>query len=128
MGALRFILLFLILLSLFLVGCTTYPFTGKAVTKEASLEVLSEEVLEEVITKNLLVRDGEFVPNTVVVKKGDMVRLILLNQGPHEHSFILDELDISKTLPLGTSTEVIFTAEKQGVFEFYSDEATKGRL
>ncbi len=61
----------------------------------------------------------KFLPQTVVVNKGDKVQLIINNTDEMDHGFAIDALGINKPIkPLETVT-IEFTADTAGVFEFY---------
>ena len=59
----------------------------------------------------------EFTPNTVTVKKGDHVRL-LITALDHAHGFKIDAFHIDKKLPKGEEVTVEFTADRAGTFPF----------
>jgi len=59
----------------------------------------------------------EFNPGSLRVKKGEKVRLVMVALD-HDHGFRLDEFDVNKKIPNGTTTVVEFTADKAGTFQF----------
>lgn len=68
-----------------------------------------------------------WLPSTIVVKKGDKVRLTLKNMivGDADkpdtliHGFAIDEMSLAKVVKNGEETVVEFTADKAGVFRMY---------
>src|SRR5215467_2654644 len=55
-------------------------------------------------------------PTTLVVKKGDTVKLKLINKLEQEHGYRITEFKIEKVVQGGQSDTVEFTADKAGVF------------
>jgi cytochrome c oxidase subunit 2 len=62
-------------------------------------------------------RKYEFSPGSLRVKKGEQVRLVM-TAVDHEHGFKLDDFNINKKIPQGTTAIVEFTADKAGTFQF----------
>jgi len=68
-----------------------------------------------------------WLPSTIIVKKGDKVKLTLKNQIPGEarkpetlvHGFAIDEFDALKVVKVGEDVVVEFTASKTGLFRMY---------
>lgn len=80
-----------------------------------------ETTLEESGVREIEVEAGSFYfnPNTITVKKGETVRIIL-NSVSMQHDFVIDELNVkSEVIPAGESTTVEFTADTVGEFEYY---------
>ncbi len=60
-----------------------------------------------------------YKPNVINVKVGDKVKVVV-NSVDMMHDFVIDELKVKSTVAKsGTSTEVEFTADKVGNYEFY---------
>ena len=59
----------------------------------------------------------EFTPDSIHVKKGEHVRL-LITAVHHDHGFKLGAFDIQQELKKGETTTVEFTADKAGTFRF----------
>ena len=62
-------------------------------------------------------RKYEFSPGSLRVKKGEQVRLVM-TAVDHDHGFKLDDFNINKKIPQGTTAIVEFTADKAGTFQF----------
>lgn len=62
-------------------------------------------------------RKYKFEPNTITVKKGQQVKLII-TAVDHDHGFKLDDFNINQRLKKGDPTTVEFTADKAGTFPF----------
>jgi cytochrome c oxidase subunit 2 len=62
-------------------------------------------------------RKYEFSPGSLRVKKGEQVRLVMTSVD-HDHGFKLDDFNINKKIPQGTTVIVEFTADKAGTFQF----------
>ncbi len=71
--------------------------------------------------KEFVVSGGEFYyePSTLMVKKGDTVRIVFKNADGF-HDFVIDELGVAtKKINDGQTDIVEFTADKVGSFEYY---------
>src|SRR3989344_1998791 len=71
----------------------------------------------QIITINVVAKQFEFVPSTIVVKQGQTVRLVIENTDV-DHGFAIPELGVSQSLPAGQTTLVEFTADQVGTFSF----------
>lgn len=61
-----------------------------------------------------------FVPATLVVHKGDTVKIKVINNiksEPPQHGFAIADFKIEEVVNRGETKEVQFTADKAGVFE-----------
>lgn len=60
-----------------------------------------------------------FLPSTIVVQKGDKVKIKVLNNvksDPNQHGFALPDFDVEKVVTRGEPQEIEFTADKAGIF------------
>jgi plastocyanin len=64
-------------------------------------------------------KDASWTPATYVTTAGAKVVLNVSNSDPTQHNFTFGDLEISKNLPPGTSTQISFTAPKPGRYRFY---------
>lgn len=71
---------------------------------------------KEVIIK-MTAKKFEFSPSTITVKKGDRVRLQITSEDV-THGFSLPDFGVSMNLEPGKMTEVAFTPDKAGEFDF----------
>src|SRR5215831_19266419 len=62
-------------------------------------------------------RKYQFDPNTVTVKKGDHVKLVITALD-HDHGFRLEAFKINQRLKKGVPTTIEFTADQAGTFPF----------
>src|SRR3989338_7696128 len=63
-----------------------------------------------------------WVPGTLVAKKGDRVKLKLINRimtGPNTHGFAIDDFGVKVVVARETPQSVVFTADKAGLFPFH---------
>lgn len=60
-----------------------------------------------------------WLPSTLIVQKGEKVRLTLRNLATKEHGFSIDGLGVKEVVEAGASQEISLTAKKSGVFRFY---------
>ena len=84
--------------------------SGAAVAAERSFTVLNMEYEGSKV----------FVPSTLVVQKGDHVKIKVINNiksEPNQHGFAIPELNIEKGVTRGEPQEVEFTADRIGIFE-----------
>jgi len=61
----------------------------------------------------------KFYPQTVVVLKGDTVKIVLNNTDEMDHGFAIDAYGISQIVKAGQTITIDFVADKAGVFTFY---------
>lgn len=73
----------------------------------------------EVITIEVEAGSFYFKPTEIKVKKGDKVKIVLINKDGF-HDWVIDEFN-AKTAQVkaGEATEVEFVADKVGTFEYY---------
>jgi cytochrome c oxidase subunit 2 len=75
----------------------------------------------EVREIKMTARKYEFAPDTVTVKKGDHVKLIITALD-RDHGFKLEAFGINQKLIKGDPTTIEFTADKAGTFPFKCSE------
>ncbi len=60
----------------------------------------------------------QWLPGTIVAKKGDEVELTLINNVPSgDHGFFIPDFKITKVVKKGVKEVVKFKVDKEGVFE-----------
>lgn len=141
-------LIILLIITLFVVGCSSQPEQSSVVVTSQEQEVPSvkpalivEEkedpivTVEEVKTEekpteqplvmpsnvkdfSVVAKQWEFVPAEIIVNKGDQVRLKVTSQDV-THGFNIPEYKINKQLPNGEEVIIEFTADKTGTFIFF---------
>jgi nitrosocyanin len=60
-----------------------------------------------------------WIPSTIVAKKGDTVKLKLVNKLPNDHGYSIPGYNVAKVVPPEGPTgtvELSFTADKAGIF------------
>lgn len=76
-------------------------------------------ILGELKTVEIELTNFKFLPNEIIVNKGDTVQITLKNSGGL-HNFILEGYKIhTKSISSGESENITFVADKNGIFEFY---------
>jgi nitrosocyanin len=55
-------------------------------------------------------------PTTITVKKGDTVKLKLINKTEQEHGYRIVDFKVEKVVQGGQAETVEFTADKEGIF------------
>ena len=75
----------------------------------------SKTSLEKAISMEA--RSFSFSPNTIQARVGESTRIDITSVG--QHTFTIDELDVNVITPHGQITEVKFTPNKKGTFQFY---------
>ncbi len=64
--------------------------------------------------------DLEGVDNPdLVVKVGDVVRIVLASGDGMEHDFVIDELDVATEVTSGEEVSVTFTVTEAGTFQYF---------
>nr|NNM89646.1 hypothetical protein [Bacilli bacterium] len=65
-----------------------------------------------------------FLPDRIVVKRGESAHIIISNDDDEVHNFILPAFYIfTSPIPARKKTYVEFTPDKAGIFPFYSDHS-----
>lgn len=60
----------------------------------------------------------QWLPGTIIVKKGEVVELTLINDVPSGiHGFFIPDFKVRKEVKKGTKEVVSFTADKEGLFD-----------
>ncbi len=60
----------------------------------------------------------QWVPGTIIAKKGETVELTLINNAPSGvHGFFIPDFKVRKEILKGKKEVVTFTADKEGLFE-----------
>lgn len=86
---------------------------------------------QEMPSFNLLIRDGRFVPATLVVPANTKFRLRIKNEGPGAEEFESIELRKEKVLGPGASSFLIFQPLKPGTYKFFGEfhpDTAQGQL
>jgi plastocyanin len=97
--------------------------------KAASVPVVNQNAVTETSVSgtpnpnakefNVTATEFAFSPSTISVKKGDVVRINLLNNGTFSHNLTFANLNLgTKTIASGESDSLEFTADKTGSFGF----------
>jgi hypothetical protein len=86
---------------------------------------------QEMPSVDLLIRDGRFVPTTLVVPANTKFRLRIKNEGPGAEEFESIELRKEKVLGPGASSFLIFQPLKPGTYKFFGEfhpDTAQGQL
>jgi cytochrome c oxidase subunit 2 len=86
-----------------------------------ALGVLAQDTASGAGEVKLTARKYEFSPNTVRVKMGDHVKLVIMALD-RDHGFKIDAFRIDRKLPKGEAVTVDFTADRSGTFPFQCSE------
>jgi plastocyanin len=109
-------------------GCTsngTAPSGIPGVQQNTPVETLSSRPFKEV---QIEAQNFSFSPKTIEVRQGEEIHFQVNNKGGF-HSFAIPEYSIDEKTPEGQVTEIRWTADKKGTFEFncsVGDHASKG--
>ena len=60
-----------------------------------------------------------WLPSTIIVHKGDPVKLKLRNTSKVEHGFAMDELGVKEVIPPGETKEIAIQPGSKGVLRYY---------
>lgn len=77
---------------------------------------------EKIVTNEVTITGTEysFNPASIIVKKGESIKLTFVNAGSSPHNLLIGELNIkTKTVFPGKSDTIEFTAKETGIFSFY---------
>ncbi|OGM11546.1 hypothetical protein A2W13_02310 [Candidatus Woesebacteria bacterium RBG_16_36_11] len=88
---------------------------------EANISGVESNIPNETVS-TITVEGGNyyFNPNEIRVKKGEPVRIILNSVDGIAHNLVIDEFNVtSETISSDETTQVEFTPDKTGTFEFY---------
>lgn len=87
--------------------------------QKAELKAGAAEHSPASLTFNVTGGSFYFSPNEIKVKQGDKVKINFTNAGGF-HNLILETFGVqTKTVKIGESDSIEFTADKKGTFEFY---------
>lgn len=95
--------------------------TGVLVFLNLSVHATSIPNQEEFIEFKISAKQFEFNPKTIIVRKGQRVRLLITPEDK-DHGFAIKELGIDEVLPAGKTTSIEFVATKSGHFKFFCSE------
>jgi heme/copper-type cytochrome/quinol oxidase subunit 2 len=87
----------------------------------AALGVLAQDITSGAGAIRMTATKYAFSPNTVRVKKGGHVRLVITALD-RDHGFKLDAFQIDQKLPKGEAVTIDFTADRSGTFPFQCSE------
>lgn len=84
-----------------------------------NVEITVHAVMHTVVDENTTMEFHTWIPNTIVIHKGDTVKLTVINDDDHIHGFGIPDFGID-TGPIqpGQSKTIEFVATKVGTFEF----------
>ncbi|RMF56227.1 hypothetical protein D6745_00005, partial [Candidatus Woesearchaeota archaeon] len=101
----------------------------KTTKEERVIGNKTQESAGETVSFNIEAEKYLFSPRTITVKEGDRVKLHLKSKDI-EHTFELEEYNISEIIPADDEITVDFVADKKGEFVFRSKthKAMKGKL
>jgi cytochrome c oxidase subunit II len=66
----------------------------------------------------IVARKSHYTPETIHVKKGEKVRLVVRSEDV-THGFAIDEFGIAREIPLGPPVVIEFTPDRAGSFSYY---------
>ena len=94
-----------VLLAIFTLSFVLFPTMSQAGARE--LTVVNIETPQAVKI---------WEPPTLVVKKGDVVKIKLINKLEQEHGYRIAEFKVEKVVQGGQADTVEFTADREGIF------------
>ena len=104
-----------LVLVFFLLRTPQTPLETTPPTETTPLENPSSQEVREI---NITAKQWSFEPETIRVKKGEMVRLNIKSLDV-THGFALPALGISEVLEPGKTTTVEFQATREGTYSFF---------
>lgn len=127
------VVLVLLAAGAYLVYAQLKPSTNKVITKNNTVDELMvensqsadnnaiEEGMDKSVVKtfNITASNYSFEPATLLVSKGDKIKIVL-NSTDSTHDWNLDEFNLKSGLVNASETkEIEFTADQSGTFEYY---------
>ncbi|MBI2383390.1 MAG: cupredoxin domain-containing protein [Gammaproteobacteria bacterium] len=86
---------------------------------------------QDVVERELVIRDGRFQPELIEVPAGRRIRLVVRNEGPGPEEFEIPDLRKEVVLNQGTTRRAVLAPLRPGEYpflgEFHPDTA-RGRL
>tara|TARA_Y100000310_G_scaffold345665_1_gene467990 strand:- start:41138 stop:41566 length:429 start_codon:yes stop_codon:yes gene_type:complete len=115
------------ILSLFLISACTQVETSSQLEKTIVIDT-NDEVMEksnEVMEKkssvkefNIVAKKWDFNPSTIIVNKGDTVKLNIESIDV-AHGIVILDFGVNEKLEPGKTTNIEFIADKEGIFSFF---------
>ena len=115
------------ILSLFLISACTQVETSSQLEKTIVIDT-NDEVMEksnEVMEKkssvkefNIVAKKWDFNPSTIIVNKGDTVKLNIESIDV-AHGIVILDFGVNEKLEPGKTTNIEFIADKEGTFSFF---------
>src|ERR1700751_1611722 len=102
---------------------------GLTILSAASARTLAQEAkdagtpMRGVHEIQVTLRKYEFSPGSLHVRKGERVKLVMAATD-HDHGFKLDDFNINRKIPKGTTIVVEFTADKLALSNFVARMST----
>lgn len=106
-------------LGLLLVGTAQAKDAKFTVVINAYDTTIPELKVEGVTVTNIRAFNVLNEPETLVVKKGDSVKITINNKSPISEGFSIDEYGIKEVIKAGESKTVTFKADKVGAFTIW---------
>ncbi|KXK35543.1 MULTISPECIES: nitrosocyanin [Nitrosomonas] len=75
--------------------------------------------VEGVTVKNIRAFNVLNEPETLVVKKGDAVKIVVENKSPISEGFSIDAFGVQEVIKAGETKTISFTADKAGAFTIW---------
>ncbi|CAD84054.1 MULTISPECIES: nitrosocyanin [Nitrosomonas] len=75
--------------------------------------------VEGVTVKNIRAFNVLNEPETLVVKKGDAVKVVVENKSPISEGFSIDAFGVQEVIKAGETKTISFTADKAGAFTIW---------
>ena len=109
------LLIIFILFSLAILGCSNQSEPASVSVEVSAPDTNNEQNIVEI---DVVAKKWEFTPNTITVKKGDLVKLSIESIDA-DHGIEISEFGVSQKLTPGEIEVVEFTADKTGSFSFF---------
>ena len=92
--------------------------------------VKAEEKFDRQFTVVAIESEGSkfWIPGTLIVKKGEKVKINLVNSiksEPNTHGYAIDAFGVKEVIARGEPKTVSFTADKSGIFTIYCQQHPK---
>ena len=96
---------------------TVYKVSSVPISSSTSNQTFTGE--DKFVTITARKNEWRFIPEEIIVNKGDRITLKLVNEDDYEHGFGIDALGVNQRMPVGATVTTQFIADKIGDLPFY---------
>lgn len=97
----------------------------------SGLLLVGQALAAELPTYKLAIKNGRFIPETIVVPAGVRFKIMVNNIGPGPEEFESYDLKKETVMGAGVTRPVVFAPLKPGIYKFFGEfhpETAKGQI